>query len=82
MANDEEVVTGNVTFLQLAVNLSPAESLVAISFSKLLGFQKKKKALIQNSKCTARDPSWKFYLKKTTHKKWPSSLMCLHKLLY
>lgn len=42
MANDEEVVTGNVTFLQLAVNLSPAESLVAISFSKLLGFQKKK----------------------------------------
>lgn len=41
MANDEEVVTGNVTFLQLAVNLSPAESLVAISFSKLLGFQKK-----------------------------------------
>lgn len=56
MANDEEVVTGNVTFLQLAVNLSPAESLVAISFSKLLGFQKKK-ALIQNSKCTARDPS-------------------------
>lgn len=57
MANDEEVVTANVTFLQLAVNLSPAESLVAISFSKLLGFQKKKKALIQNSKCTARDPS-------------------------
>lgn len=41
MANDEEVVTGNVTFLQLAVNLSPVESVVATSFSKLLGFQKK-----------------------------------------
>lgn len=42
MASDEKLVTENLMFLQLAVSLSPGESLAAISsFSRLLGFQEK-----------------------------------------